>query len=178
MYFIPAAKHGSNGRFFSIHVSFSASEGISLEMPLLLCVPSASPAPPSWQKCGSGKGCYEIAIIFKMESDHTEAFSSSYVCAQDETGCTERFEVGLSPRDRCWAEEGSGYTRKGRVRGVFFFFFFFGTWVKWKPLCLFFLRGEGNHVSAARHWTLCSVWLALAAVWTLREKWKRNSKES
>ena len=48
----------------------------------LPCVLSAFRHLPLDKMCGNGKGCCEIAIIFQMESDHTEAFSSSYVCAQ------------------------------------------------------------------------------------------------
>lgn len=43
-------------------------------VPFLLC--------PPFDKCVVMKGCCEIGILFKMESDHREAFSLSAVCDQ------------------------------------------------------------------------------------------------
>lgn len=52
---------------------------------------------------------FEIAAIFKMESDRAEPLACRRSSGMRRGGggvCTERFEAGLSPRDRCCVEEG------------------------------------------------------------------------
>lgn len=140
-----------------IHVSFSASAGFPWRYLFFLpCVPSMFRHLPSWQMCGNGRVVVKLPLFSKWNLTIVRLLALHIVrVCSDETGCTERFEVGLSSRDRCWAEEGSRYKGNERVRESFFFFFC-GTWVKWKTSSFFFWS-EGNHVSAARHWTLCSV---------------------
>lgn len=86
--------------------SFSSTEGISLNKPFLpgvlsaFAAPTVAPLSHRWV-LGSFGNC----VSFFLLCDRAEAPRLPWLF-RGETGCTERFEAGLSPGDRCCVEEG------------------------------------------------------------------------
>lgn len=142
-----------------IHVSFSASEVIFPGDDL--SSPSAS---PFTSVCGNGR----IVVNFKMEF---EASSCSDVCAQMRQIYWAVWS-GLVTTEQMLSGGGERVCEEGN-------FFFVGTWVEWKPACLFLYFSEVKVIMFLR---LISEqfrgWLASAALWTRREKWKLKFKRT
>lgn len=129
------------------------------------CVPSPFFGTSPLDKCVvMGRVVVKIAIIFKMESDHAEAFSSSHVCVLRWDGLRWAVWSGLVTEGQMLSGGGERvHEKREEWRNLSFFFFFSPFFTHWhlskmkaSPSLLLFW-GEGNHVSAARHWTLCSV---------------------
>lgn len=110
-----------------IHVSFCASEGISLE--ILLCVLSAFSAPPSWQMCGNGRVVAKLLLFSKWNLTIPRLLALQ-MCMLRWGRLHRAAWSGLVTEGQMLSGGGEWVCEERGEWGNLFV----GTWVKWKPV--------------------------------------------
>ena len=139
MYYISAANYGSNGRCSNSRLIFCWWRDFPGETFFLPCVSSACSAPPSWQLCGNGRVVVKLPLFSKWNLTMLRLLALQM--------CVLRWDrlhwavwSGLVTEGQMLSGGGERVHERGKSEGIFFWV---GTWVKWKPLRLFFLLRRG-----------------------------------